>query len=480
MRALLRRCYRSDPTLYARDELGVTWWAKQQEIARALVAHRRVMVKASHAVGKTHLGAGLANWFFDCWDPSITLTTAPTHQQVVDVLWKEIRRQRGGRPGLQPKAPRMETGADHFAVGYTAASGDAFQGRHEAAVLGIFDEATGIDAPFWDAMEGMMTGPLALWLAIFNPTDTASRAYEEEQKDAWHVITVSALEHPNVAAELEGLPPPFPAAVRLGWVEARVQEWCTPIAASDRRATDIEWPPGSGKWYRPGPLFESRVLGRWPTAGSTSVWNEALWAAALVAQPVPEEPLEIGCDVARFGDDFTSIVARRGACALHHETHNGWDTGQTAGRLKQLAGKLAQKGEDPRKVRVKVDDDGVGGGVTDQRDGYAFEGCSGAARALQPNDYPNRRSEAWFVTAERADEGRLDLSRLSPHSLALLRRQAMAPTWKLDSQGRRVVEPKDETKKRIGRSPDDMDALNLAYGPGRGTVQTITRGRGWH
>ena len=32
-----------------------------------------------------------------------------------------------------------------------------------------------------------------------------------------------------------------------------------------------------------------------------------------------------------------------------------------------------------------------------------------------------------------------------------------------DGRGRDVVEPKDETKKRIGRSPDDADAFNLAY-----------------
>jgi hypothetical protein len=33
--------------------------------------------------------------------------------------------------------------------------------------------------------------------------------------------------------------------------------------------------------------------------------------------------------------------------------------------------------------------------------------------------------------------------------------------WKLDSDGRRIVEPKAETKKRTGRSPDDTDAFNL-------------------
>jgi hypothetical protein len=39
----------------------------------------------------------------------------------------------------------------------------------------------------------------------------------------------------------------------------------------------------------------------------------------------------------------------------------------------------------------------------------------------------------------------------------------MAPTWKLDAEGRRVVEPKDKIKERLGRSPDGLDALNLAY-----------------
>jgi len=39
----------------------------------------------------------------------------------------------------------------------------------------------------------------------------------------------------------------------------------------------------------------------------------------------------------------------------------------------------------------------------------------------------------------------------------------MAPVYKVDSQGRRVVEPMADTKRRLGRSPDDMNALNLAF-----------------
>lgn len=205
-----------------------------------------------------------------------------------------------------------------------------------------------------------------------------------------------------------------------------------------------------------------------------------MWLESLHHQELPAQPLEIGCDVARFGDDYTSIVARRGACVLHHETHNGWGTDETAGRLKQLCGQLAQAGETPPRVAVKVDDDGIGGGVYDQRDGYAFQRVSGAGKAHEPEGYPNIRSEAWFVVAERADRGELDLSRLRADSLALLRRQVMAPTWKVDSVGRRVVEPKADTKRRIGRSPDDADALNLAFGrlsgPRVGFTQSNSRG----
>jgi hypothetical protein len=103
--------------------------------------------------------------------------------------------------------------------------------------------------------------------------------------------------------------------------------------------------------------------------------------------------------------------------------------------------------------------------VVDQKSVYTSVGLSGANTAIDPEGYPNRRSELWFSVAERALRGDLSLARLDSDTRRELRRQAMAPTWKLDSDGRRVVEPKADTKKRIKRSPDGMDALNLAYAP---------------
>lgn len=456
---------RRNPGLYAAHVLRVRWWEKQAQIAEALVRHKRVFVKAAHAVGKTHLAAGLVNWHFDLYDPGIALTTGPTQSQVADVLWQEVRTQRRGRPGLLPRATRMETGPAHFAVGYTSRDDAAFQGRHAERVLIVFDECTGIDAPIWEAAEGMAVGPGCLWLAICNPTDTSSHAYEEEQSGRFHALTVSALEHPNIAAELAGLPAPYPGAVSLRWVRDRLRDWCDEVTPGDAMAGDVEFPPGSGRFYRPGPLFEGRVLGRWPHQGSRAVWSEAAWQACLREKPLEpgDGPTCIGCDVARFGEDSTVMVVRRGPAVLHHESHNGWDTARTAQRIKELAARFAQPDENPRRVAVFVDDDGVGGGVVDQRGRHTFAGCSAAARARAPREYPNRRSELWFSLAARAASGELDLTRLPRRTSVELRRQAMAPRWHVDDRGRRSMEGKEELRRRLGRSPDDMDALNLAY-----------------
>ena len=180
-----------------------------------------------------------------------------------------------------------------------------------------------------------------------------------------------------------------------------------------------------------------------------------------------DNPIEIGCDVARFGDDFTSMHVRRGPVSLHHETHNGWSTTQTAGRLKELAREWGRyTGQVPQAIDVKIDDDGVGGGVTDQRGDFSFIPVKAGSTAMEPEKYPNRRSELWFGVAERANEGRLSFVKLDAETRRELRRQALMPTWKQDAQGRRVVESKDDTKKRLKRSPDDMDSVNLAYAPG--------------
>lgn len=474
--------YADDPIRYAKEILNVEWWSMQKEIARAVSEHKYVFIKASHSIGKSHIAGGLVNWWYDTFNPSICLTTAPTAQHVIDVLWKEVRIQRGGRPGLYPKAPRLQDSPNHFATGLTSNEDSAFQGKHEERVLIIFDECVGIDKQIWTAAEGMMTTPQSRLVVICNPTDTSTHAYDESLKtDKWRVIEISALDHPNISADINSLPVPFPSAVRLDWITGRIDDWCERIPTDDRTRIDFEFPPGTNKWYKPGPLFESRVLGRWPSQATNSIWTDTAWSTMLTRQTHdPGTHIIISCDVARFGDDNTTIFSRQGNCILHYETHNGWSTSQTAGSLTRLASHYHDLYPDAE-ITINIDDGGVGGGVVDQATAHKFTPCLGANRAHEADNYPNRRSELWFVTHDRALDERIDISRLTPDTQNSLRRQLYAPTWRMDAQGRRTVEPKDQTKRRLHRSPDDADAFNLLFAAEQKLISNTKQYRDfWH
>jgi len=468
--------WRNNPSLYAETVLKVKWWQKQTEIANNLVKYKRVFVKASHAVGKSFLAAGIVNWFFDSFPESIVITTAPTQRQVIDVLWKEVRTQRRGRPGLMPKEPRMDMpGFDNwFAVGMTATDDQAFHGRHAKRILIIFDEAVGIDPDIWRGAKGMMTNANAevYWLCICNPTDPATQAYSECQKGSeyepapgqFKVMSISALDHPNISAQLAGEEPPYPDAVGIQFIDSSVEDWCTAIDAQDAGPGDFLW---RGNWYTPGPEFEGKVLGRWPSSTSDGVWSDVAWRRATAGgfdDTWANEELVLAADLAQGGRDFTSIVARRGRCVFHHETHNGWSAGQIASRLKELARELSYDWESPKDVRIQIDHDAVGYSIKeDHAEDYNFISISGASRSDIPERYTNIRSQLWFSTAEKAVKGEVDFSLLPAGALSLLEQQLKAPKWRLDASGRRVVEKKVETKKRLGRSPDDADAINLLF-----------------
>src|SRR5690242_15394371 len=91
----LRRSFPTDPVGYAEKVLEVTPWEAQKEAARAILQYpHRVLVKSGHNIGKSFLAAWLINWHFDSFQPGVTISTAPTHRDVCDILWKEVRMQR--------------------------------------------------------------------------------------------------------------------------------------------------------------------------------------------------------------------------------------------------------------------------------------------------------------------------------------------------------------------------------------------------
>lgn len=496
--------YKSKPVEYNRDFLKQIWTPQQTTVADALISHKKVMVLSGHNTGKSHMAGGLINWFYDSRNPSVTLSTAPNFQQVNQVIWKEVRKQRralgdSAMADLKPSAPLMMSDETHFAQGYTAGDSAGFQGRKEESIFLLFEEATGIKADIWDTADGMLAGDDSYWVCFLNPTDTSSAAYALQGK--FKVLELSCLGQPNIIdginnkeriiKGLDPIPLRFGAnPLRLDWVMARLREWCDPIEYKDKTPMDFctrispykidtvipeDWPVELWFWWRPSPQAESRLLGRWPSQSSESIWSSASWHSAIRDPEYHYEPLEIpkgklpeiGCDVARGGIDNTVIMARIGNCALKtHIRANGWKIDRTIGELKNLCEELGKEYKcNPQEIPVKIDESGIGGGVVDHADGYNFIGIDASTLAIEEEKYPRRRDELWFTLSKMADEFDLDLSRLSQSSLDILQPQFMAPKYSLDSRARRKVESKDQTKKRTKMSPDDADALNLAFAP---------------
>lgn len=488
--------YKHDIRGYCRDILGVKLW---EPIADALESLDRPPYKTSvdsgHGVGKTFAAAVKVNHHFDTCDPGVAITTAPTQRDVVDLLWTEIRLQRergsvlidGRRLPLPkcfigPAAPEMRDHAEHYAKGYTARKGESFQGRHRPNMLFVFDEKEGIDGNYWTAAKTMFRpGSGDAWLVIGNPTTTTSVAYQEHRSvDAngdptWHRVRLSCLDHPNMEAK-PGEPLPVPGAVTPAQVGQWLSDWCDPVVEGDEQETDIVW---EGKTYRPGPIAEPRILGLRPSAGTYGVWSEALWALVvrMAQQPLITQFPIIGCDVANYGLDFTTFHVRCGGVSLEHQAFNGWGADKILGHLKDLAHKYAAWATKRKmstaapvnagEICIHIDDDATGRAVSAfaLRQKLRVVPVNAGGTPKRPDLYANIRSELWFNAQRKAAAGLMNLSQLDRATLQRIEMQAMAPEWWPDPAGRRVVESKDDLRKpeRLGRSPDDMDAVNLAY-----------------
>lgn len=488
--------YKHDPVGFAREVLGITLTPDQQAIVSNLPG--RVKVNSGHALGKTAVAAVVTLWWFFTRNPAVVVTTAPTRHHVETVLWSEIRLMamkaiKPLPPQFLPKAAKIWDTPDHWAEGVTAASGEGFQGRHRESMLFVFDESEDIDPIYWTATDTMyQPGHDHGWLAIGNPVTTSSQSYLEDMatdrdgNPKWTLFNLSALNHPNIAAELAGLPPPIPNAVSVRMVDQWVESWTDKVYPGDQQPTDVEWPPGSKTYYRPGPTFKARVQGIRPSEGVDTVWSAVAWDRAVAPYWhhstcwENKHEITIGVDCAAYGDDDTVYHVRSGPLSLHHEAHNGWPPDRAAGRLKELCREYAalynswasspRRPLAPNAVKCVIESDGgYGLGVLSHRDDFrGWESATMGGRSemvdmMGKPIYYNNRAQMWCEVVKLALAGNVDLSRLPAPTLARLRLQLLTPYYEIRGDGSRLVESKKDIKQRLGRSPDDADAFLLSH-----------------
>lgn len=82
--------YRKNPVLFAREVLFFKPDEWQKKALMDLAESPKVAIKSGQGVGKTSLEAVALLWFLCCYPYPRIVATAPTKQQLHDVLWSEI------------------------------------------------------------------------------------------------------------------------------------------------------------------------------------------------------------------------------------------------------------------------------------------------------------------------------------------------------------------------------------------------------
>lgn len=453
------KAYASDPVAWVDGRLGQFAWSKQREILEAVRDRRRVAVRSAHGVGKSHVAALTACWWLDVHPPgsAFVVTTAPTFPQVRAILWRYIRRMHaaGNLPG-RVNQTEWHLGEELVAFGRKPSdySESAFQGIHSEHVLVILDEACGIAPQLWVAADALTTNEGCRLFAIGNPDNPATEFNRVcKPGSGWHVIGISAYDSPNLTGE------PVPSAVGrvlVGreWVEEKLAEW-----------------------GEDNPIYRAKVLGEFSEDSEWQVVRSSDVAACRIGPDEPPSaedllPVELGVDVGGGGDE-TVIRERRGRVA-------GREWRAHTDRPEKIAPLVLHAIRETGATAVKIDSIGVGFGVIGElRNNKALRGVQIRAvnvgeKASRPDRFANLRAEIWWEVGRLLSERRgWDLSTMDNADTAVA--QLLEPQWDTDPTGRIRVEKKEEIIKRLGRSPDNADALLLAYYSGgpKGRVRFI-------
>ena len=388
--------------------------------------NRKTAVRSCNSAGKTYIAAIAVLAFLYLRYPCKILTTAPTWYQVRDLLWSEInaifaRRLAGTVPGRCLNV-RLEVDNDWFAIGLSPKEAVNFQGFHQEHVLVVFDEAPGVRP---DVVEGAETleasGDFHL-LKIGNPIEQSGHFYHDFRDPTFVKFHIPFSATPNFTGEK------VPEHVRAGLI--------TPEWVEDKRQ----------RWGETSPMFVSKALADFPAGGGNQVISLALCEQAAARDIAADGDIYLGVDVARGGGDLTVFTSRRGNVILNQETMNSRDTMEIVGRIGMLHSQNKYRG-------INIDVIGVGSGVYDRSRelGYPCHAINSAEKARNEALYSNKRTEMWFNMKDWLEYGRI------PNDADLIA-DLTAPQFRYNSKGQYQLESKEETKKRLKRSPDQGDS----------------------
>jgi hypothetical protein len=443
----------ADPAGWVRSRLSEHLWSKQVEILESVRDHRRTAVHSCHGAGKSHIAARVAAWWLECHPPgtAFVVSTAPSWPQVRAILWRYIG-QVHRKGGLIGRVNQTEWFIGSEQVGYGRKPPDndeeGFQGIHAKYVLVLVDEAAGIPPALWKAILALLTTAECRVLAIGNPDYEGSEFSKMcSPASSWNAIHIDGLQTPNFSGEHVPRGTPL---LDHSYVDDVVADY----------GVD-------------SPTYMAKVRGLFPSDRTDGVvpWSWVLKAKAeeALAELTPlRVPIELGVDVGG-GTDLTVIRERTGPVAGRRWSVNTEDSEEI---VDEIITTIRVTGAEA----VKIDYGGIGFGVTGSLKRRVLSEVAHQVRvvpvefggkAKDDEKYENARAEMWWEARLHSKDRTWHLGATDEAGKALVDERTIAdliePRWFENKRGRIQVEDKDGIRKRLGRSPDDGDALALAF-----------------
>ncbi len=485
--------WRADWNKFAREALGVRLDDEQQAILASVQNNPRTSVASGTARGKDFVAACAAMSFLYLtprWSRNGELVantkvalTAPTDRQVKNIMMPEISRlfnkarARGVDLTGRVNVSDIRTdNAEWFLTGFKADehNHEAWSGFHAVNTMFIVTEASGISDDTFAAIEGNLQGNSRI-LIVFNPNSPVGYAARSQKSERWSKFRLNSLTAPNVI-EKKSI---FWGQVDYPWVKDKLDQWCIKIHSSERTAEEDDF-EFEGQWYRPDDLFRKKVLGLFPRVADDVLipvqWIEEAqerWRAAGGKEPTSVALHCLGVDVAGMGRDATVYCERKDNYILPFVVHN------SAGRAKhmEIAGEIADRRRKNPKMFVCIDTIGEGAGVFSrckeiENNPYIIsckysEGAKARNKDLTDTTgqygFLNLRAYLFWCVRDWLNPKNNTGAMLPPDPQ--LMEEASEIRWMFRSDGRIQIEPKEDIKKRIGRSTDRFDALANTFYP---------------
>lgn len=391
---------------------------------------------SGHGIGKSAAVAWLVQWAMSTRPQMKGVVTANTTAQLTTKTWAELalwHKRLINRHWFKWSATKFWH-KDHPETWFVAATpntehnSEAFAGLHSRYNLLIFDEASAIPDKIWEVSKGAMTDPRAIWCVFGNPTRNTGAFV-----NCWNAE--SRWTHRNIDSR---------------------------TCKMTNKAELAEWIKEYGE---DSDFVRVRVRGVFPRSGTLQFIATDIVDRSMLID-MPEEahillPVVLSCDVARYGDDKTIILARQGRKVLELQKYREKDTMETAALVA-----LAIKKYKSQLAATFVDEVGVGGGVVDRLRMLSFDviGVNAGAKPRDEVKFYNKRAEMWSDMRDWLQAGAS-----IPYDVDL-RRSLIGCQYNFDDKERIRLERKKDMKQREGYSPDEADAIAYSFAEELGDI----------